>query len=106
MTRFFHCALILTALTTSACASVSPGLAVDPGHRAPVGARLVPQPITPNDPSLKLELSAYFVNEPAQIEARIRVEPDARSRSVTIEWWTEDGVGGSHFVALEGDQSG
>lgn len=59
----------------------------------------------PNDPSLRLDLSAYYVNEPAQIDARMRVQPDARSRSLTIEWWTEDGVGGSHLISLDGDQS-
>jgi hypothetical protein len=105
MTRSLHLvriALILTTLTTAGCATAAPGLSA--GMHAPVGARYVPQPIMPADASLKLDVSAYYVNEPAQVEARIRVQPDPRIRSVTIEWWTDDGVGGSHLISIDGDR--
>ncbi len=47
-----------------------------------------------------------MINEPAQVTALVRVEPDPRSRSLTIEWWTmDDLVGGSHLITLEGDRS-
>jgi hypothetical protein len=108
MTRRIHTAqlaLILTTLTTAACATATPGLSVDAGARPPVGARLVPQPSITGDPSLKLDVSAYYVNEPGRIEAKLRIEPDPRSRSVTVEWWTDDGVGGSHLITLDGDQA-
>ena len=103
-THTVRIALILTTLTTAACATAAPGLSVD-GLRAPVGARLVPQPLLPADPSLRFDVSAYYVNEPGHVEARVRLEPDARSRSVTIEWWSDDGAGGSHLISLDGDQS-
>lgn len=105
LTHTVRIALILTTLATSACATVAPGLSVDGGLRAPVGARLVPQPLVPNDPSLTLDVSAYYATEPAEIEARVRIQPDPRSRAVTIEWWSDDGAGGSHLISLDGDQS-
>jgi hypothetical protein len=80
-------------------------LSVDGGERTPVGARLLPLPLIASDPSLKLDVSAYYVSEPGHIEAKVRVEPDSRGRSVTIEWWTDEGVGGSHLISLDGDQS-
>lgn len=52
-----------------------------------------------------MKLSAYVAPEPGQIVARVRVEPDLRSRGLTIEWWTFDGVGGSHLINLEGDRA-
>jgi hypothetical protein len=52
-----------------------------------------------------MELSRYPVSEPAEVIANLRVEPDDRSRSVTIEWRTEDGVGGSHLIPLDGEKS-
>jgi hypothetical protein len=64
----------------------------------------VPQPPSPVNASLKLELSAYFANEPAQVIANMRVAPDVRAQSLTIEWWTADGVGGSHLISIEGDR--
>jgi hypothetical protein len=55
---------------------------------------------------LTISVSHHVINEPAQVIAFVRVEPDARSRSLTIEWWTmDDLVGGSHLIALEGDRS-
>jgi hypothetical protein len=54
---------------------------------------------------LTIRLSAYVVPEPAEIRVETRVEPDPRSRELTIEWWSEDGTGGSHLISLEGDRS-
>lgn len=54
---------------------------------------------------LTLALSTNVAPAPAQVTARISVEPDARSRSLTVEWWSEDGAGGSHGVSLDGDRA-
>jgi hypothetical protein len=34
---------------------------------------------------------------------RLRIEPDPRSRSVSIEWVSDTGAGGSHLIDLDGD---
>jgi hypothetical protein len=54
---------------------------------------------------LTLKLSSHVAPAPAQVTARISVEPDPRSRRLTVEWWTQDGAGGSHVVSLDGDRA-
>jgi hypothetical protein len=57
-----------------------------------------------NDP-LTVEVWPRVAVEKGGASIRTRVQPDARSRALTIEWWTTDFVGGSHLISLEGDQS-
>lgn len=54
---------------------------------------------------LTLKLSSTLAPAPAQVTARISVEPDARSRSLTVEWWSLEGAGGSHALTLDGDRA-
>ncbi len=54
---------------------------------------------------LTLKLSTTLAPAPAQVTARISVEPDARSRSLTVEWWSREGAGGSHALTLDGDRA-
>ena len=63
----------------------------------------MPDEETP-DP-LTLRVSPQVANAPAQVVVRVRVEPDPRSRELTIEWWSEEGVGGLHSRSLEGDEA-
>jgi hypothetical protein len=51
---------------------------------------------------LTLSLSSYVAPAPALVTARISVERDARSRLLRVEWWQQDGAGGSHEVMLDG----
>lgn len=57
-----------------------------------------------DDPPLTMTLSTHVATEPAQVFVRVRVEPDARSRELSIEWWSQEGVGGSTSKTLSGDQ--
>jgi hypothetical protein len=59
--------------------------------------------VAPKRAPLTLSLSTNVAPAPAQVTARVRLEPDARSRSLTIEWWSVDGAGGSHLVNLDGE---
>ena len=34
---------------------------------------------------------------------RVRVQPDARSRGILLEWLSDNGAGGSHLIELDGD---
>ncbi len=51
---------------------------------------------------LTLALSAHVAPAPAQVTARIRVEPSTAARRLSVEWWQEDGAGGLHEVTLDG----
>jgi hypothetical protein len=53
----------------------------------------------------QLAVSAYIAAAPGQVTVYTRAEPDHRSRTLTIEWWSTDGVGGSHQISLEGELS-
>ena len=52
-----------------------------------------------------MDVSAYVAPEPAQVVVHVRIESAARNRVLMIEWWSEDGVGGSHLVSLDGERT-
>lgn len=54
-----------------------------------------PQPLTLKAPS-------FISATGGDVIIRMRVEPDARSRELTLEWEAEDLSGGSHAVMLDG----
>lgn len=97
--------LIALCAASASCARTASDVHLMTPLRPPVGARLVPQPWQSGEAALKMDLSAYLVNEPAMVDVRMRVEPDQRSRSLTVEWWTPDGTGGSHLISLEGERA-
>src|SRR5262245_43264676 len=76
------CALILSGVTTASAEDKA-------AKRAP----------------LTLSLSTHVAPAPAQVTARISVAPDSRSRQLLVEWWQQDGAGGSHEVSLDGDRA-
>jgi hypothetical protein len=82
---------LFCAITLAACA-------------APMTAGQVVTPSSDGNP-LRLAVSAYIAAAPGQITVYTRAEPDERSRSLTIEWWSAEGVGGSHAISLNGEFS-
>ena len=54
---------------------------------------------------LTMSLSANVAVARNEVTVRTRVEPDARSRELIIEWVADDLSGGSHAVALEGSRA-
>ena len=54
-----------------------------------------PEPLT-------MKLSAHISSAKSDVIVRARVEPDARSRELTIEWIADDLSGGSHAIAMDG----
>ena len=84
MKHFFTTALVLLAVAATA---VSAALDEE-----------LPNPLT-------LTVSPQVANAPAQVVVRVRVEPDQRNRELTIEWWSEEGIGGLHSRSLEGEEA-
>ena len=79
-------------LTATACASVTARPARVGGSSSSRG------PLT-------VTLSAHIAPEPAQVVVRTRIEPDDRNRGLLIQWWNEDGIGGSHAISLDGHRA-
>jgi len=68
------------------------------GERAAKARKASSDPLTVEVwPRVAFEKGGAFI--------RTRLQPDARSRALTIEWWTADFVGGSHLISLDGDLS-
>jgi hypothetical protein len=51
---------------------------------------------------LVMKMSGYIAPVNTDVIVRLRVEPDARSREVNIEWVGDDLSGGAHAIALDG----
>ena len=51
---------------------------------------------------LAIAMSRYIATAESDLIVRMRVEPDARSRELVIEWESDDLSGGSHMITLEG----
>ncbi len=52
---------------------------------------------------LAVQLSGRFASAGGTVTLRMRVEPDPRSRDITIEWVGADLSGGSHVINLDGE---
>jgi hypothetical protein len=55
--------------------------------------------------ALTMSLSHHVSVARSDVTVKARVEPDARSRELIIEWVADDLSGGSHTVMLEGDRA-
>ncbi len=95
---------VLAALTAVSCAAVtaSPVLA-DVGPGAAARSASVRTGVSRADP---LEVDVYpriVTGDYASV--RLRVEPHELSRNVDVSWWSEDGLGGSHQVQVDGEHA-
>jgi hypothetical protein len=57
-----------------------------------------------DDDPLTLTVSPFVMSAKDSAVVYLRVEPDVRSRSMTIDWFGEGG-GGSHLITLEGERA-
>ena len=55
--------------------------------------------------ALTLKLSATVARAESDVLVRTRVEPDERSRGLTIEWVADDLSGGLHTIELDGENA-
>ena len=108
-----QCAVLLSvllALMGTSCAQPMTSLRVAPDRRAAQPATAVPAERAPDRSDsaknpLTIAVTPQVASERALVVVRARVEPDPRSRMLTIEWWSDEGVGGSHMISLEGDRA-
>jgi len=109
MKKLFRLLIVVLALTAPPFAMVIDGQTA-PGQGAAVtakgqqGERATKARKASNDP-LTVEVWPRVTFEKSGVFIRTRLQPDARSRALTIEWWTPDFVGGSHLISLDGDLS-
>lgn len=54
---------------------------------------------------LVIKTSASVAPADTDVVVRLRVEPDARSRELTVEWVADDLSGGAHAISLDGERA-
>ena len=107
MTRYLGL-IVLGAMTCTSCAT-----AVRDTHLAfanPVAATPAVSPApsardTGTADPLQLDVYPRFTTAQSDAWIRLRVEPDARSRSLELEWFSAEGGGGAHLITLEGERA-
>ena len=104
MTRYFL-AIVLGAMASASCATT----ARDTHMTFATTMAATPAAVTASRPAQPeaLEIDVYPRVTYAQADAwiRLRIEPDARSRTVELDWFSPDGGGGAHLITLEGDRA-
>lgn len=105
MTRYLL-AVVLGAMTSASCAGAvrAPHVPSANNMTAPAAAATASRPREQAEP---LQIDVYPRITSAQSDAwvRLRIEPDTRSRSVELEWFSPEGGGGAHLITLEGERA-
>lgn len=104
MTRHFA-AIVLGALTSASCATATQGTPM--ASATTMAATAADVPVSRQRRADPLEIDVYPRIASANSDAwvRLRIEPDPRSRSVDLEWFSADGGGGAHLITLEGERA-
>lgn len=95
--------VVLIALTGASCAGVPRprlGIAVEPMASATAAAAVRHAAADP----LRVEIFPRMTTAGGRASVRVRIEPSVLSRSLELSWWS-DGIGGTHLITLDGDQS-
>jgi len=97
----------LIALTGAACAAApTPRLGI---ARLPMSADAPGTVARSADSSARQSLGVDVFPRIAMAGAaasvRVLVDRSVLSRSVELSWWSDDGIGGSHLITLDGDRS-
>lgn len=92
----------LTTLSILSLATASPLVAEtrpggSPNHATPGGRPSTAEPLT-------IDVYPRIVSD-GPVSVRLRVEPNALSRTMEVSWWSTDGLGGSRMLELDGDRA-
>jgi hypothetical protein len=104
MSRYLG-AIVLGAVTTASCAN-----AIQNTHMASAGIlaaapAAVAASAAPSGDPLELDVYPRITTAHGDAWVRLRIEPDPRSRSVDLEWFSAEGGGGAHLITLEGERA-
>jgi hypothetical protein len=98
-------AVLLAMLSTCCAAAMDPAVALSSG-RLPGGSLPdVPRQRVDAGDALTLDVYPRIMWEQGDLSVQLRVEPDERSRSIEVEWWSDEGGGGAHRISLEGGRA-
>ena len=98
-------AVVFATLSVSCATAMDPAVALS-SARLPGGTPPdVPRQRVERGDALTLDVYPRILWEQGDLSVQLRVEPDERSRSIDLEWWSDEGGGGAHRITLEGDRA-
>jgi hypothetical protein len=101
--RGYVLAVVVGAMSASCATAVRDTHAGLGTRTAMVAAAAAPR--TPRPDALEVDVYPRITYAQSDAWVRLRVEPDARSRSVDLEWFSAEGGGGAHMITLEGERA-
>jgi hypothetical protein len=104
MIRYFA-AIVLGAVTSASCANATQGTPLASATAMAAVSADVPTSRPRRAEPLEIDVYPRIASEHSDAWVRLRIEPDARSRSVDLEWFSADGGGGAHLITLEGERA-
>ena len=104
MIRYFG-VIVLGAMTTASCVTAIQNTAMASASTMAAAPAAVPVSKPRHAEPLELDVYPRIASVSSDAWVRLRIEPDARSRSVDLEWFSAEGGGGSHLITLEGERA-
>ena len=104
MIRYFA-AIVLGAITSASCASAIQSMPMASATATTATPAKVPGSRQQRAEPLEIDVYPRITSANSDAWVRVRVEPDPRSRSVDLEWFSADGDGGAHLITLEGERA-
>ena len=104
MIRYFA-AIVLGAMATTSCATAIQNTSMASASTMAATPAAVPVSRPRHTEPLQLDVYPRITSAQGDAWVRLRIEPDARSRSVDLEWFSAEGGGGAHLITLEGERA-
>jgi hypothetical protein len=98
-------AIVLGAIATTSCAPAIQNTPMASASTMAATRGAVPASRPQHAEPLELDVYPRITSAQGDAWVRLRIMPDARSRSVDLEWFSADGGGGAHLITLEGDRA-
>ena len=98
-------AVVLGAMTSVSCASAIQSTTLASASTMVATPTAVPTVRERRGEPLEIDVYPRITSAHGDAWVRLRIEPDPRSRSVDLEWFSVDGGGGAHLITLEGERA-
>jgi hypothetical protein len=103
MTRQTLLPLLSSLVAVSCVAAASAPLLAEAASRPGTRPATAVQRAPGNAEPLSIDVYPRIVSD-GYVSVRLRVEPHAMSRNLEVSWWSDDGLGGSRLLEVEGDR--
>ena len=98
--------VVVAAMTGASCAAATTGtplasagdrMIAAAAREAGAAGQRAAEPLT-------IDVYPRIMSAGGHASVRLRIEPNALTRTVEISWWSGDGLGGLHQISVDGDR--